>query len=495
MARVASQAKVKKNPTYDRAGARGSGDVPRVLDPGQGYLLSLSALGTEEAPSVVKERRKVAYEASAAERPERQRLEEGYADRLLERLELRRLVTYVPNKGLPVYNWFKYKEGFSRDLVFRLLEKLAVGKSDIVLDPFAGCGTTLLACKEYGRTAVGIDILPIAAYVARIKLQDWPNLDVLVGAVDDLLSRPVRSPRSRFPDLRIIELAFDPQTRDDILFFKEEIDTFQEPVRDFLMLGLLSILERVSCTSKDGQFLRLVERPIPVVRDALREQLMTMIVDLSRQRRVLFKARPGKAVMLQGDAREMCLPKRYIGRVAAVITSPPYLNRYDYSRTYALELCLFCVRDPDDMRQIRHSLLRSHIEAREHEGKEVRLPCLDEILSALAKKKLNNDRIPIMIKGYFEDMNIVIRSLAAYLRPGGRVALVVANAQFAGEHVPTDLMLSELAAHHGFTTDEIWVTRYKGNSSQQMAQYGRRPVRESIVFWRKHGGEEREAAD
>lgn len=139
------------------------------------------------------------------------------------------------------------------------------------------------------------------------------------------------------------------------------------------------------------------------------------------------------------------------------------------------------------MRQIRHSLLRSHIEAREHQGKEVRLPSLDEILSALGKRDLNNDRIPIMIRGYFEDMNLVIRNLAAYLRPAGRVALVVANAQFAGEHVPTDLMLSELAAQHGFSTEEIWVTRYKGNSSQQMAQYGRRPVRESIVLWRRNG--------
>lgn len=67
------------------------------------------------------------------------------------------------------------------------------------------------------------------------------------------------------------------------------------------------------------------------------------------------------------------------------------------------------------------------------------------------------------------------------------MALVVASAQFAGEHVPTDLMLSELAAQHGLATDEIWITRYKGNSSQQMAAYGRRPVRESIVFWRKNG--------
>ncbi len=483
MARVAGKPTTRYEPAEDRA----HDDTPRVLDPPQGYLLSLAEAESGSAQGLIRQPRRVVQELPPEDSAQRQALDDAYARLLVERLDLRRLVTYVPNKDLPVYNWFKYKEGFSRELVFRLLDRLAVGRSDIVLDPFAGCGTTLLACKEYGRTAVGIDILPIAVYVAKIKLQDWPNLDVLVGAVDDLLSRPVRPPRSQFPDLKIIELAYDPRTRDDILFFKEEIDTFAEPVRSFLTLGLLSILEGVSRTSKDGQFLRLVERPIPAVRDALREQLMTMIVDLSRQRRVLFKARAGKAEMYQGDAREMCLPRKYIGRIAAIITSPPYLNRYDYSRTYALELCLLCVRNPDDMRQIRHSLLRSHIEAREHQGKTVRLPALDEILSALTKRNLNNDRIPIMIRGYFEDMNLVIRNLAACLRPGGRVALVVANAQFAGEHVPTDLMLSELAAQHGLATEEIWVTRYKGNSSQQMALFGRRPVRESIVLLRKNG--------
>jgi hypothetical protein len=91
-----------------------------------------------------------------------------------------------------------------------------------------------------------------------------------------------------------------------------------------------------------------------------------------------------------------------------------------------------------------------------------------------------------MVQGYFEDMNSVIKNIAIYLKPGGKVALVVANAQFAGESIPTDLLLSELAAEHGLETEEIWITRYKGNSSQQMAIYGRRPVRESIVFWKKH---------
>ena len=416
---------------------------------------------------------------------QRQMLEIKYAHLFQEKPDYRQLVTYVPNKKLPVYNWFKYKEGFSRQLVFKLLLDWKISKDEIILDPFAGCGTALLACKESGYKAVGLDILPVAVFVAKVKLQDRPDLPLLHNAIEALFEKKYKQPTLSFPKVAIIDKAFPKKVQDEILFYKECISEFKKPLQDFLMLGLISILEQVSYTSKDGQFLRLVDRNIPPVKKTLREQLSEMLRDLYQQKQVLFKGGKAKVEILQGDAREADLPKKYWGKIGAVITSPPYLNRYDYSRTYSLELCTLFVDEFSDLRNIRHSLLRSHIESREHVGKEISLPALDEILKNLKMKDLNNDRIPIMIKGYFEDMNLVIKQLVHYLRPGGLVALVVANARFEGELVPTDLILSELAEIHGFKTEGIWVTRYKGNSSQQMGRYGRIPVRESIVFWRK----------
>jgi hypothetical protein len=416
---------------------------------------------------------------------ERNKLENKYAKFLEDRPDYRQLVTYVPNKTFPVYNWFKYKEGFSRQLVYNILREWKINRKDIVFDPFAGCGTTLLACKEFGYRAVGLDILPIAIFVAKVKLQDWPDINILEKAVQSLISEKFRKPQSCFPNVPIVDIAFPKHKQEEILFYKERILKFEKPVQDFLMLGLISILENVSYTSKDGQFLRIVERHLPSVKETLKKQLTNMIVDLRVQQQALFKEGKAKVEIYQGDARELALPRKYWGKIGAVITSPPYLNRYDYSRTYALELCTLYVKDFKDMRDIRHSLLRSHIESKVHQDKELNILVVDEILDSLNVKELNNDRIPIMIKGYFEDMNLVIKQLSAYLSPGGLVALVVANARFEGEMVPTDLILSELAELNGLQTEKIWVTRYKGNSSQQMARYGRIPVRETIVFWRK----------
>lgn len=453
--------------------------VPMLKDEMQTTLIDLPPNRVKQKVTVLP------IDYGSAAQKERSELENKYQEAIVEKLDWRQLVTYVPNKKLPLYNWFKFKEGFSRELVVKLLREFNLQRGETIYDPFAGCGTTLLAGKEFGIYGVGVDILPTSVFVAKTKLANWPDIEVLLKAVQKLLGTPFRDPKSIFPDVRIINLAFTSQVQREILFFKEEIDAYPEPARDFLMLGLLSILENVSSTSKDGQFLRLVEKKIPPVRDALREVLTKMIHDLS-EIRMFGPTGKAKTFIAKGDAREMCLPSRYLGKIAAIITSPPYLNRYDYSRTYALELCLLTVKSHKDMVGVRHSLLRSHVESREHEGKEVHLPALDEILREVRNKPLNNERLPIMIQGYFEDMNLVIRNMSAYLKPCGRVALVVANAQFNGENVPTDLMLCELAKRHGLTTESIWVTRYKGNSSQQMAVYGRRPVRETIIFWRKY---------
>lgn len=295
-------------------------------------------------------------------------------------------------------------------------------------------------------------MLPVAVFASQVKISKWPAPSVLREAATKLLNTPFKTPKESLPQIPIIDLAFSSNVQEQILFLKEQIDGFESSIRNFLMLGLLSILESVSSTSKDGQFLRLVEKTIPEPREVLRTTLTTMIEDLSGTLPFVSKLKGnGKVRAMLGDAREMCLPQRFHGKIDAVITSPPYLNRYDYTRSYALELCLLSIKNHHEMVSLRHSLLRSHIESRNHENKEVDLPALDEIVAQLSQKELNNNRVPIMVKGYFEDMNLVIQNLATYLKPGGKVAFVVANAQFTGESVPTDLMLSELATQHGFS--------------------------------------------
>ena len=424
----------------------------------------------------------------------REELEERYAHLLEERFALRRQVTYVPNKSIPIQRWFRYKEAFSSSLVKLLLGEFGADpREHRVFDPFAGCGSTVLAAKQLGFGAWGIDILPIAVFVAKVKLRgvEEYDLDALREAIDDILHMPHRAPTITAPgDIRIIRLAYTEDILNEILFFQEGVSAIQDQhTRDFLQLALLAVLESVSHTSKDGQFLRLRPKArLSSVREALSDQLDMMWDDLIG---VGQQALPGlgsseattsrHCYVEQADARDFA--EKSNDHADVVITSPPYLNRYDYSRIYSLELCLGFVETFDQLKAVRHSLLRSHIESRPAPTDEVHHPALVEVLQNLQGQKLNNPRIPVMIKGYFEDMNLVLRQLARICRPSAKVALVVANARFHGELIPVDLILSELARDAGFQTERIYVTRYKGNSSQQMGRFGRVAMRESVALW------------
>ncbi len=421
----------------------------------------------------------------------REELEQRYRPLFCEDFSYRQLVTYVPNKALPVHRWFKYPQGYSPQLIERILTRFkATSGHDIVLDPFAGCGTTLLASKQAGYQSWGLDRLPTSVFVSIVKLRDASEYDLasLKWKIEQLLALPYHEARIAAPaDIRIVRLAYPPQTLAEIMFFREAIEQVSDLlIQDFLMFALMAVLESVSFTSKDGQFLRLIERQIPPVREVLAKQLRRMYDDLigTYHQSSIFdvSVAPVRSDVYLGDARDLSLFQQ---RADVVITSPPYLNRYDYTRIFGLELCLRDCRQLRDVVALRHSLLRSHIESKDAPTHDVNHSALEEVLDNLAGEKLNNDRIPIMVRGYFEDMNKVIEQLYAVSNPGARLALVVGNARFHGELIPVDLLLCELAVAAGFGVDEIIVTRYKGNSSQQMGRFGRIPVRESILFWSK----------
>jgi hypothetical protein len=90
-----------------------------------------------------------------------------------------------------------------------------------------------------------------------------------------------------------------------------------------------------------------------------------------------------------------------------------------------------------------------------------------------------------MVRGYFEDLFLSLQEVARVLHPGGHVAYVVGNVRHAGVMVPVDRVVTELAAQVGLAFDSAWVIRLRGNSAQQMGQFGKEPSRETVVLLSK----------
>jgi hypothetical protein len=420
----------------------------------------------------------------------RREIEEKFKDIMQEELKLGSLVSYVGNKKIPFLRIYKYKEAFSFKLVKEFLKRFGAAPNDYVFDPFSGLGTTMFTSLLSGVPSIGVDNLPVAHFVSRtmplfLKLGKNELKELWKSLIPDIRNR---KPAEIASDVSIMKKAFDEKTLLFLRKLKSIIEDQCPPHRDILLLLLFSILEECSFTSKDGQFLRIdqnkrISDPI----DAMKRKIAEVEEDIRRVKIIFPDFSIKDAVMpdvYRGDTRDLS-KIQFRERPTIIITSPPYANRYDYTRTYSLELCFHFVKTFEELKEIRFNILRSHIESKIYEGETPPHPVIEEVLEALSTKALNNPRIPVMLTTYFVDMQKVIKNWFSILAPGAQVAMVVDNVRFEGEMIPVDLVLSEIAEEEGFDIKEIIVARYKGNSSQQMKKYGKVPVRESIVVWER----------
>ena len=406
-----------------------------------------------------------------------------------EKLELRSTISYVGNKSLPLLRLFRYKEAFSLSFVQQIINELKLSDSDLVLDPFCGMGTTLLASGLHGISSIGIDRSPLAVFISNtlpllLTIEPLYLRETCQQLIALLENQPLASIAD---DVPIIKIAFPLDVLTALRKLKSAIDKLNTPMRDIMTLLFLSILEDCSYTSKDGQFLRLnrnknVAEPIKLLENKIYE----VERDLYLVEQWGWRSKWRNPVVMQGDARQM---SQYLPHISptAIITSPPYANRYDYTRSYSIELCFGFVRNYEELKALRSDMLRSHIEARVNPDEYPSHYIAQEIIKSLEQRRsnLNNPRIPLMLKGYFVDMELVIKEFARILAPKSWAVMVVGNVRYDGETIPVDTILCDIAESVGFDVKAIWIARYKGNSSQQMKKYGRLPVRESVLIWRK----------
>lgn len=472
---------------------------------------------------------------------ERKNLEDHFQDAIEVNPELeRRLVSFQASKKERFYRWFKYKEGFSSVLIKYIIESLNKSPGRL-LDPFAGSGSALFAAQELGWQTDGIEILPVGIFSMKVRAASRRvSLKKFRSQLDHFSSHSLhrlKCTETHFNQIPITQKAFSRETECSL----EKYLTYCEGIEDknvklLFLFAAFCILEDVSFTRKDGQYLRWDYRSgkngfgkkkfykgnIPAFDNAIKSKLSQIFCDLQpSQHELLFgsngnghnghkKSIVDKPIrILEGSCLDL-LPKTEGSLYDLIITSPPYCNRYDYTRTYALEL-VFLGADEEEIKRLRQMMLSCTVENREKIDeirniykklsksedyeyvRDTYLKCsamqeVNEILESLNKQgALNNSNIPRMVKNYFLEMCFTIFEMARILKSGGHAVMVNDNVRYNGEEIPVDLILSYFAERFGFTVEKIWVLpRGKGNSSQQMGNFGRTELRKCVYLWRKN---------
>jgi uncharacterized membrane protein YkvA (DUF1232 family) len=152
------------------------------------------------------------------------------------------------------------------------------------------------------------------------------------------------------------------------------------------------------------------------------------------------------------------------------VTSPPYLNSFDYSDVYRPELFLAgYVKSNEELMKIRLRTVRSHLQANWRPPKQSNFGlAYDQIVKELGEtsRKLWSDRIPLMVQAYFEDIALLLAALKKRAKRGAKLKIAVATSAYAGIVVPVDLIIADIGERAGWLLEDVQVVRRLRSSGQ-----------------------------
>ncbi len=401
---------------------------------------------------------------------------------------------YEDTTDLARHRWYYYKEGFSPNLVEKAIEKVGVKKDDLIIDPFNGSGTTTLTASILGYQSLGIEVNPFTAFLSNVKLsnvdatlfENWSNK--LFIATD----RGKASPLLRYSTFSRSKGIDKWLFNDSVLNsfeggwnLTERIPSYN--IRRLFKLALI-ITAMQNCNAKrDGKCLRYREgwENNGFNKDTF---VLTLILNLmNMQEDILQRPITGRGEIVNADCRKY-LSSNAFDSYRLCITSPPYLNTFDYTDIYRPELFLGkFIPSSEALYKLRLKTVRSHVQAKWNDPIKNDFGALYNQSMDHLNDNLDNlmhKNIPLMVQAYFEDISNILGVLKQKAKRNGQVWFVVSNSAYANKEIPVDLIIGDIASRLGWYLKEIGVLRYL---KKRKTKYSRdvNELRESVIILSK----------
>jgi DNA modification methylase len=384
---------------------------------------------------------------------------------------------FTENRTVPLHRWVPWIAGFSAQFVDDAIRAFVPAKRtrrSLVLDPFAGVGTTLLQAVQLGHDAVGYEINPYAALAAQTKLAalklDPAELDGVIARLKTACATPNRTHlrqapsgfRSRIP---FFSKAVEPQIL-QLLGIIEGIPN--GPIRDVARIALGSVMVSVSNYTYEPSLSSRPGAGKALIEDA--DAGTVLISKMEEMKRDLALLQPRTAESSWGHGEVRCASflstngDLATGSVDLVITSPPYLNNYHYVRNSRPQLFwLSLVTQTKELRELEEASFGKFWQT-VRDADPIPLQCKHEELARILttlrqtraeKRAYGGPGWANYVASYFNDCDRFLEVLQRVLHRGGVAIVVLGNSIIQGIPFSTDRILADLAEQKKLKLEKI----------------------------------------
>ena len=384
-----------------------------------------------------------------------------------------------------VHRWYDYVQGFDPDLAARKVHEHAHEGGAVVLDPFCGSGTTLVAAQMLGCTAIGVDANPLMRLISSAKTTWDVPIAQFESRAEDILSKLGRidvgdtteEPVECEIPMKSVNKWFRPRALREVVEVRrilQELGRTDRRVKALLRAAYAKAMFESSQVSMCPG-ITFVKKPRPPLSVTFRRKCYTIGADLALLRRLgLHKHK--RADVYDGDARDLGELVR-ANSVDVIFTSPPYPTDIEYTRQTRAELFfLDFIETMDDVRAIKKRMVRGspkNIYKADNNERFVagyeQVQSVSSAIDEILKDKNWGWDYARTVREYFGDMLVCLREMLRVLKPGGWALLVVGDQTCKGVMIPVTNILQQIGLDLGFREHYVEQVRERRSTTHSMS--------------------------